>query len=66
MKIGDMIKFKSTGFTALIINIYQGGHHNRNSYVELYVKDGVPNKQHTTTMSIESVKRAAEVINESR
>ena len=67
MKVGDLIKFKDTGVTAMIIN---KGVDNLGGWLELYVGDGTldntPSASGFTGMSLAMAERTAEVVNESR
>jgi hypothetical protein len=68
MKAGDMIRFKATGATALILQVYKDGHSNLNDYVDLYIGDGTldgtPASSGFTSMSVAMAERTAEVIND--
>ncbi len=67
MKVGDLIKFKDTGVTAMIINKVVD---NLGGWIELYVGDGTldntPSASGFTGMSLAMAERTAEVVNESR
>jgi hypothetical protein len=64
-----MIRFKSSGITALIVSVYQGGHRNRNSYADLYISniEALPfiiGSSRVTCMTIAALNHTAEVISE--
>ena len=65
MKSGDLVKFVATGAIASIIQVSDEGR-----FVELYVGDGslddTPSANGFTGMSMEMLKRTAEVISENR
>tara|TARA_Y100001968_G_C18710762_1_gene415563 strand:- start:71 stop:280 length:210 start_codon:yes stop_codon:yes gene_type:complete len=69
MNVGDLIKFKKTGVTAMIIKKTDEGC-NQRAWLELYVGDGAldntPSSSGFTGMSLAMAKRTAEVIDESR
>lgn len=71
MKAGDMIRFKETGVTALIlkVNAYCQEPED-NHFLDLYVGDGsldgTPAASGFTSMSLYMAKRTGEVISESR
>ena len=69
MKTGDLIKFKDTGVTAMIINRVDEGC-DQTAWLELYIGDGTldntPSAAGFTGMSLAMAERTAEVINEGR
>ena len=69
MNVGDLIKFKDTGVTAMIIKKTDEGC-NQRAWLQLYVGDGTldntPSASGFTGMSLDMAIRTAEVINESR
>ena len=68
MKIGDLVKFKSSGAIGTIINVYAP--ENPGGFVELLVVDGTLDNtacsNGITSMSNKMLWRTAEPINESR
>ncbi len=72
MKTGDLIKFKHTGTTAIIISKTDEGKQGPNPYawLQLYVGDGTLDNTSSdsgfTGMSLAMAIRTAEVFNESR
>ncbi len=65
MKVGDLVKFIATDAIASIIQVSDEGR-----FVDLYVGDGslddTPSANGFTGMSMEMLKRTAEVISENR
>ena len=65
MKRGDLVKFATTGAIASILQVSDEGR-----FVDLYVGDGslddTPSANGFTGMSMEMLKRTAEVISENR
>ena len=65
MKVGDLVKFKKTGATGIIVE-YTGPHNEHEGSVEIYVSDGTldytPSSDGFTYMSYALLKRTAEVV----
>ena len=68
MKVGDLVRFKSSGAIGTIVNVYAP--ENPGGFVDLLVTDGtldnMPCSNGLTSMSNAMLWRIAEVINESR
>ena len=65
MKVGDLVKFKKTGATGIIVKFFSPQNEHEGS-VELYVGDGTldntPSSDGFTYMSYAMLKRAAKVL----
>jgi hypothetical protein len=68
MKVGDLVKFKSTGAVGTIVHVYAP--ENPRGYTDLLITDGTldgtPCANGITCMSNGMLQRVAEVISESR
>ena len=68
MKVGDLVKFKKTGAIASIVNIENRSALGYGDFVGIYVSDGTlnhtPSSDGYTGMSMDMLKRTAEIIND--